>query len=108
MPIGVLRQVPATRGLLLAGMSEIAALARARGVRLPDDIVARTMAFADTLPAEGTASLQRDIAEGRRSELDWWSGAVVRLGRAAGIPTPVHAFIYGSLLPSELRARGVL
>jgi 2-dehydropantoate 2-reductase len=66
------------------------------------------MAFVDTLPAEGTASLQRDIAEGRRSELDWWSGAVVRLGRKAGVATPVHAFIYDSLLPSELDARGLL
>ncbi len=108
MPIGVVRRVPATRRLLEGGMAEIAALARARGVRLPDDIVGRTMAFVDTLPAEGTASLQRDIAEGRRSELDAWSGAVVRLGREAGVPTPVHAFIYDSLLPSELRARGLL
>lgn len=108
MPIGVLRRVPETRRLLAGGMTEIAALARARGVRLPDDIVGRTMAFADTLPADGTASLQRDIAEGRRSELDWWSGAVVRLGREAGVATPVHAFIYDSLLPSELHARGLL
>ena len=107
-PIGVLRQVPETRRLFKAGMGEIAALAAARGVRLPDDIVGRTMAFVDTLPAEGTASLQRDIVDGRRSELDAWSGAVVRLGAVAGVPTPVHSFVYGSLLPSELRARGLL
>ncbi|HET8625671.1 MAG TPA: 2-dehydropantoate 2-reductase [Gemmatimonadales bacterium] len=107
-PIGVLRRVPDARRLLQAGMGEIAALAAARGVRLPDDIVARTMAFVDTLPPAGTASLQRDIVEGRRSELDAWSGAVVRLGLAAGVPTPVHSFIYGSLLPSELHARGQL
>jgi 2-dehydropantoate 2-reductase len=62
----------------------------------------------DTLPAEGTASLQRDIADGRRSELEAWSGAVVRRGRAAGVATPVHTFIYSSLLPAELRARGEL
>jgi 2-dehydropantoate 2-reductase len=106
MPIGVLRRVPETRRLLESGMAEIAALARARRVCLPDDIVVRTMAFVDTLPSDGTASLQRDIADGRRSELDAWSGAVVRLGREAGVATPTHAFIYGSLLPSELRARG--
>jgi 2-dehydropantoate 2-reductase len=108
MPIGVLRRIPETRALLQGGMAEIAALASARQVRLPDDIVDRTMAFVDTLPAEGTASLQRDIADGRRSELEAWSGAVVRLGRAAGVATPVHTFIYSSLLPAELRARGEL
>jgi ketopantoate reductase len=31
---------------------------------------------------------------------------VVRLGREAGIDTPVHSFIYRSLLPQELQARG--
>ena len=108
MPIGVLRRVPETRRLLQGGMAEIGALARARGLRLPDDIVERTMAFADTMPPDGTASLQRDIAEGRRSELEWWSGAVVRLGRAAGVATPIHSIIYDSLLPSELHARGLL
>jgi 2-dehydropantoate 2-reductase len=107
-PIGVLRRIPETRALLQGGMAEIAALAAARRVRLPDDIVDRTMAFVDTLPAEGTASLQRDIADGRRSELEAWSGAVVRLGRAAGVATPVHTFIYSSLLPAQFRARGEL
>ncbi|HEU5168978.1 MAG TPA: 2-dehydropantoate 2-reductase, partial [Gemmatimonadales bacterium] len=105
MPIGVSRAVPETRRLLEGAMEEIRAVAATRGVRLPDDIVGRTMAFVDTLPAHGTASLQRDIAEGRPSELDSWSGAVVRLGRESGVPTPIHAFIYDTLLPSELRAR---
>jgi 2-dehydropantoate 2-reductase len=52
--------------------------------------------------------MQRDIMEGRPSELEAQNGAVVRLGQEAGVPTPVHAFIYHSLLPSELRARGTL
>ena len=74
-------------------------------VNLADDIVERTMAFVDELPEEGTASLQRDIADGRPSELESWNGAVVRLGKASGIPTPVHEFIYETLLPAETAAR---
>jgi 2-dehydropantoate 2-reductase len=50
--------------------------------------------------------MQRDIMAGRPSELDAWNGAVVRLGREAGVPTPVHEALYGILLPQELRARG--
>jgi 2-dehydropantoate 2-reductase len=53
------------------------------------------------------ASLQRDVLEGRPSELEAQCGAVVRLGQAAGVPTPTHAFIYSALLPGELRARGL-
>jgi 2-dehydropantoate 2-reductase len=107
-PIGVSRAVPESRALLERAMREIEAVARARRIPLPDDVVPRTMAFVDTLPAAGTASLQRDIADGKPSELESWSGAVVRLGRAAGVPTPVHETIYQALLPSELRARGQL
>ena len=107
-PIGIVRSVPETRALLVAAMEEIRDVGRARGVRLSDDVVERTMAFVDTLPIAGTASLQRDLAAGRRSELDWWSGSVVRLGAEAGVATPIHSFIYRSLLPTELRARGAI
>ncbi|HET7599062.1 MAG TPA: 2-dehydropantoate 2-reductase [Gemmatimonadales bacterium] len=107
-PIGVSRAVPETRRLLERAMEEVRAVALARGIPLARDIVARTLAFVDTLPPNGTASLQRDIAAGRPSELDWWTGAVVRLGREAGVPTPVHEFVYHALLPLELRARGRL
>jgi 2-dehydropantoate 2-reductase len=107
-PIGIVRSVPETRALLEAAMEEIRAVGRARGVSLPDDVVLRTMAFVDTLPAAGTASLQRDLAAGRPSELEWWSGAVARLGAEAGVATPIHAFVYWSMLPTELRARGRL
>lgn len=107
-PIGVLRSVPQTRGMLEQAMDEVLAVARARRIILADDIVAQTMAFIDSLPPSGTTSLQRDIAEGRPSELDAWNGAVVRLGAQAGVTTPLHGFIYASLLPQESRARGSL
>jgi 2-dehydropantoate 2-reductase len=43
--------------------------------------------------------------EGRPSELEAQTGAVVRMGRESGVPTPTHDFIYASLLPLELKAR---
>jgi 2-dehydropantoate 2-reductase len=102
---GPLRAVPETRGLLEAAMGEVAALARARGVRLREDAVPRTLAFVDGLPADATASMQRDILAGRPSELEQQNGAVVRLAREAGVPVPVNAFLYASLLPAERKAR---
>ena len=107
-PAGVMRQVPGIRSLLEAAMQEIYALARARGVKLADDIVTRTLAFVDGLPPGVTASMQRDILEGRPSELASQNGAVVRMGAQAGAPTPVNAYLYHSLLPQEMRARGEL
>ncbi|MFQ6088044.1 MAG: 2-dehydropantoate 2-reductase [Candidatus Methanofastidiosia archaeon] len=105
-PIGVLRSVPETRQMLEQAMHEIFDVALARNIALPEDVVGKTMAFVDKLPPDGTSSLQRDIMEGKPSELDSWNGAVVRLGQDVGMATPLHTFIYHSLLPLELRARG--
>ncbi len=107
-PIGTLRDLPETREMLQQGMREIFDVARTEGIDLVDDAVARTMAFADSQPPVGTSSMQRDIVAGRPSELEAWNGAAVRLGRRAGVATPLHAFLYHSLLPLELEARGEL
>lgn len=107
-PVGVLRSLPETRRMLEQAMHEIVAVARARDIALPEETVSQTMAFIDSLPPEGTASMQRDVMAGRPSELEGQNGAVVRLGQEAGIETPVHAFVYQSLLPQELQARGQL
>jgi len=104
-PIGILRSRPETRALLEEAMREIRAVGLARGVAIPADAVERTLAFIDGLPPDGTASMQRDIMEGRPSELESQNGAVVRLGRAAGVPTPLNRFLYHTLLPMEARAR---
>lgn len=105
-PIGVIRSQPGTRHLLETAMEEINCVATARGVNLPSDIVAQTMAILDSVEYSGTASMQRDLLEGRFSELEAQTGALVRMGKEAGITTPVNHFIYHTLRPMELRTRG--
>jgi 2-dehydropantoate 2-reductase len=107
-PIGVVRSLAATRELLERAMREIAAVAAARGVRLRDDLVERSLGFVDSLAPEATSSLQRDLEAGRRSELDAWLGVVVRLGAELGVPTPVQHVHKGTQLPAEHAARGEL
>ncbi len=104
-PIGVWRGLPGTRVMAASALEEVHAVAHARGIALAADRVTKTLEFLDSVPAAGTASMQRDVIEGRPSELEAQNGAVVRLGAEAGVPTPTHAFLYSSLLPQELAAR---
>jgi len=106
VPLGVWRAIPESRRLAQAAVEEVVAVASARGIKLDDDVVARTMQRYDHLPPDSTASLQRDVAQGKPSELEAQIGAVVRLGREAGVPTPVHEVIYSALLPLERTSRG--
>jgi 2-dehydropantoate 2-reductase len=103
-----MRTTPETRALLEALVAEAAAVARARGVRLPADVVERTMASLDGAPPASTVSMQRDLAAGRPSELFDQTGAVVRLGREAGVPVPLHEAFLAALTPGERAARGEL
>jgi 2-dehydropantoate 2-reductase len=103
--VGEMRSCPPTRGLLVGILEEVASVARASGVPLAGDAVERAMAFVDSMGPASTASMQRDIAEGRPSELEAIIGVVVRLGRESGVATPATGFVYASLLPQERRAR---
>jgi len=105
-PIGVWRALPETREMAGEGLAEVLRVGQARGIDLAEETVPRTMKAYDATPEEGIASMQRDIMAGRPSELEAQSGAVVRLGAAVGIRTPVHTFLHHALLPQERAARG--
>jgi 2-dehydropantoate 2-reductase len=107
LPVGPLRSAPESRARLVAALSEVVAIARAEGTDLGDEIVAKTVAILDGLPANTTSSMQRDIMAGHPSELEAQTGAVARFGRKNRVPTPVHDSIYAELLPLERRTRGL-
>jgi len=103
LPIGPIREDPETRALYEAGLTEALAVAHARGIALPADFVARTLTRTDQLPAAMKSSLLHDLENGRRLELPWLSGAIVRMGAELGIATPIHGFIATAL---KLHAEG--
>ncbi|OGO27552.1 MAG: 2-dehydropantoate 2-reductase [Chloroflexi bacterium RBG_16_54_18] len=105
-PAGVFRSLPGARRILEGVIAEIVQVGRKRGVNLPVDVAAKTLAIADSLPHENQASMVRDILGGKPSELEAQNGAVVRMGAEAGFDTPFNQFIYDCLLPQELKARG--
>ena len=90
--------------VFLTGLSSLTALTRepagrAEGVPLPEDFVERQMAFADTLLPGMKASMLHDLEAGRRLELPWLAGAVVRRSAARGLATPACSFICAALAP---------
>jgi len=100
-PVGSILADPGAEDLLRRAMEEVEGVARARGIPLDGEIVKATMAFARNLEPTTTSSMQRDVEAGRRSEYDALSGAVVRAGAKARVPTPVHAWCWTSLRVME-------
>jgi 2-dehydropantoate 2-reductase len=97
LPIGPIRGDPETRALLRAGLAEALAVARAGGSGLPENLADQILERIDRLPYEMKSSMLQDLEGGRRLELGWLSGAIARMGRDLGIPTPTHELIATAL-----------
>ena len=86
-------------------LKEVMQVANARGVKLDQISLKRTWDFYDNLPPQGTASMQRDIINGKPSELESQTGTIVRYGIKSNVLTPINTLIYNSLLPVDKIAR---
>lgn len=89
IPYGPMLKVDGARDLMNAAVLECLAVARACGVRLPDDLPASTLALAQTMPAQLSSTAQ-DVARGKPTEIDFLNGYVVRKGAEKGVATPVN------------------
>ncbi|HEY4042279.1 MAG TPA: 2-dehydropantoate 2-reductase [Rhodopila sp.] len=98
-PIGVLRDDPDIAPLFERASAEVAAVGRARGIKLPDDVTQAVGGFVRNAPPAMMASMAHDLVRGNRIELPWLSGKVVALGRELAVPTPVHEVLYAVLKP---------
>lgn len=103
---GELRQIKETRKMMTELLKEIYLLSQKIGIEIEPLFVEEWVTFVDTFPYESTSSLTRDIWEGKPSELEYQNGTVVKLGKEFDVETPINRFIYNSILPSELKARG--
>ena len=108
VPIGVWRADAELRAIADRSLREVLQLASARGVDLGDNAIERTWQRYDGMAPDATSSMQRDIMEGKPSELDAQLGAIVRLARESGVEVPVTAMIYHALAPQERQARARL
>ena len=90
---------PEWRQVIVNCMREIEKVARASQVALARDIVEATVAYIEGDLDDMHASMHADIVAGRPLELEALTGAVVRAGQSAGVPTPINDVIYAALKP---------
>ncbi len=90
-------QLPQARDALHAAMEEVYAVGRALDVRMDPDIVERQYQFTLKVGPGQKPSMQLDLEQGRRLEIDALSGAIVRFGAEKKIATPVHQTIFAGL-----------
>jgi 2-dehydropantoate 2-reductase len=99
LPVGSILADRETAGLMRATLEEVIAVARAEDTPVAPHFADQALAMMGKLEPWMRGSMAQDLADGRRLELEWLNGTVVRLGRAREIPVPANWAIYAALRP---------
>ncbi len=74
-------------------VGECLAVAKAEGVNVAGDVDTAVRQIAESMPAQYSSTAQ-DLARGKKSEIDFLNGFIVRRGHARGIATPVNRALW--------------
>ena len=83
---------------------EVAAVAWARGIDIRD--VTDVRASAIGLPREARFSTLQDLDAKRPTEIEMFSGTLIRMGKELGVPTPFNEFAYHTIRALEEKNSG--
>lgn len=86
-----------SKALYIQLLHEVTAVAKAKGLQLPEDIVAQTIAKLEKSPKDATSSMHRDLLAGRNIEVISLTEFVVKEGLKYDVKTPVYSKIAAAL-----------
>ncbi len=92
-PYGETVQGDGVKGVMRDVVNECLAVARAEGVSVPEGVDAAVRKIAQTMPGQSSSTAQ-DLARGKRSEIDYLNGLIVRRGEALGVATPANRVLW--------------
>lgn len=83
---------------------ELEAVAAAKGIDISQ--ADSSSSHGSTVPPSARYSTLQDLDAGRHTEIDMFSGALVRMGRELGIPTPYNEYTYHMIKALEEKNDG--
>ncbi len=101
LPLGAIMENEKDRGMLEGMMTEVASIAMAKGIRLPENIVQSSLAMTKNFPYDTKTSMQLDREKGNPMEVDTFIGYIVEMGKVLGVDTPLHEKILSALTDTE-------
>ena len=93
LPYGETVQGAGVQDLMRDVVAECLAVAQAEGVQTVGDVYAAVDKLAGSMPKQLSSTAQ-DLARGKRSEIDYLNGLIVRRGEVLGIATPANRVLW--------------
>ncbi len=101
IPNGALVENKTLHQVMSAAASEVAQVAAAQGIRLPFGDAATRTAEVSVATAANRSSMLQDVSRAAPTEIDAISGAVVRIGKQFGVPTPINQMLLNLIKAKE-------
>ena len=96
-PFGAIMENREHKTMLEEMMKEVKLIADEKGISLPENIIEQSLEVTSNFPYETKSSMQLDFEKGRETELETFTGYIIKSGKASGIKTPLHDKIYSEL-----------
>ena len=90
LPLGAIMENDKDHTMLEGMMKEVASIAAAQGIHLPENIVSSSLAMTNNFPYDTKTSMQLDREMGNPMEVDTFIGYIVKMGKSLGVETPLH------------------
>jgi 2-dehydropantoate 2-reductase len=100
-PYGAFQKIPEARRVMESAMLEVVALSKVLGTGLVEEDLHSWYKTLGTLSPEGKTSMLQDVEAGRKTEVELFSGTVIRLGSETGVPVPINRMLYDMIRAIE-------
>jgi len=97
LPIRTLMEEKTTATLIEDLMEEVISLAKAKGIEISKNVIARHKEFFQNASPKMTSSMLQDLEKENRLELQWLSGGVVRMANKIKLPVPINQTVLAAI-----------
>ena len=89
------------KDVFTGAMREVKLIAEKKGINLTENDIEKWIDIISTFAPDGTPSMGQDRIARRKSEVELFSGTVIRLAKELNVPVPVNEMLYDKIAEIE-------
>jgi 2-dehydropantoate 2-reductase len=93
-PYGKVTKIGTNLTLFREAMTEVLLIAKASNIDLREEDIEDFVTLMNNFSPSGRTSMLQDVEARRKTEVDYFAGTVIELGKKLNIPTPVNHVLY--------------
>ena len=98
---GVIKNTPELLTLVNKAMTEVMEVSKAYNINLGDENWASVQDVIDSLDGDGKTSLLQDVENKRKTEVEYFSGTLIKIAKEHNVEVPVNEVLYNFIKAKE-------